>query len=161
MLLCTWSKMFKPKTKSLILWKNGVNTVKTCKILDEIPFMSMFYFLFCFFNNIGDLVERASHRRQADLCWVVGPLAIHIKLVLMLPFRKINNGHKGVLTLINDKGQNWQTTELAQFFFWQEGCQLKIDIHRLFWTTITFRYLKTWRNFLNKTTSWAVSQESC
>lgn len=65
--------------------------------------MSMFV---CFFNSIGDLVERESHRRHADLCWVVGPLAIHIKLVLMLPFRKINNGHKGVLTLINDKGQN-------------------------------------------------------
>lgn len=36
----------------------------------------------------------------------MGPLAIHVKLVLMLPFRKINNGNKGVLTLKEDKREH-------------------------------------------------------
>ena len=42
-----------------------------------------------------------------DLSRVVGPLTVYIKLVLMLPLRQIDNGHKGVLTLIEDRGDNW------------------------------------------------------
>lgn len=46
-------------------------------------------------------------RIYADLCWVMGPLAIHIKLVLVLPFWKIDNGYEGVLTLANDTKEDF------------------------------------------------------
>lgn len=49
------------------------------------------------------LILRAVVRIDTDLGWVVRPLAIHVKLVLMLPLRKIHDGHKSVLTLADDR----------------------------------------------------------
>lgn len=53
-------------------------------------------------------VHQWVHQRiiTADLSWIVSPLAVHIKLVLMLSLRQIHNGHKGVLTLTDDKGEH-------------------------------------------------------
>jgi len=42
------------------------------------------------------------HSCNTRLHWVVRPLAVHVELVLVLPFRQINDGHKGVLTLDTD-----------------------------------------------------------
>lgn len=100
-------------------------------------------------------ILRAAVWTAAHLCRVVGPLAVHVELVLMLPLRKINDGREGVLTLTDDRGRGGRVNTALLFFFTAWLCR----------ATLTFRHLKDFlsrfighlHEFRNKQNCWQTS----